>query len=73
MRSERESQDCKRVKQGGNRCCCQIGKHGERRGFGWKEKEFSCGHIEFQVVMGHPSRNVRQTIGDVVLDGRETG
>lgn len=30
-----------------------------REGFGWKAKEFSLGHVELQVAIGHPCRNVR--------------
>lgn len=33
-----------------------------RGGFGWKDKEFGLGHVEFQTDMGHPNRKVRQTV-----------
>lgn len=36
---------------------------------GWKDQEFSFGHVLFQGAVGHPCRNVSQAVGDVGLDG----
>lgn len=38
----------------------------------WIERQkFRLGHVEFLVMMGHPSRYARQTLGDVVSNGRD--
>lgn len=42
-----------------------------RGGSGWKGKELSLARVAFQVVIGHPSRNVRQKIREEGLNGRK--
>lgn len=35
---------------------------------GWQVKKFRLAHVEFQVAMGHQSRNASQAIGDAGLN-----
>lgn len=46
------------------------GVHAGREGLGWKAKKFDLGHVQFQVAMGQPRRNVGQAVADVRLEGR---
>lgn len=35
-----------------------------------RNSEFSLGHVEFQLMRDHPSKTVRQAVGDSLLEWR---
>lgn len=47
-----------------------LDRDGQRGMFGWKVKEFSLHHAEFQMAMGHPTGSVRGAVRDAELDSR---
>lgn len=46
-----------------------VNKYGSHAGRG-VERQGVCGSVKFRTAIAHPSRNVRQSFGDVRMDGR---